>query len=70
MFADQPHNARSLEASGAGIAVFDTDTATIRNAIDRVLIDDDIHANAGQIAAEIAALPDVEAAAEQLLTRA
>jgi MGT family glycosyltransferase len=67
MFADQPHNARSLQASGAGIAVLDTDTATLRNGIERVLVDKDIHAQARQVAAEIAAMPDIEAATDELL---
>ena len=70
MFADQPHNARSLQASGAGIAVLDTDTATLRNAIEQVLVDEDIYAKARQIAAEIAAMPDMEAATDQLLALA
>ena len=70
MFADQPHNARSLQASGAGIAVFDTDTATLRSAIERVLVDKDIQAKARQVAAEIAAMPDIEAAADELLALA
>ena len=70
LFADQPHNARSLQASGAGIAVFDTDTATLRNAIERVLVDKDIQAKARQVAAEIAAMPDIEAATDELLALA
>ena len=67
MSADQPHNARSLQASGAGIAIFDTDTATLRNAIERVLVDEDIQRKVRQIAAEIAAMPDNEAATDELL---
>ena len=70
MFADQPHNARSLQASEAGIAVFDTDTASLRNAIERVLIDKNIQAKARQVAAEIAAMPDIEAATDELLALA
>lgn len=70
MFADQPHNAQSLQASGAGIAVVDTDTATLRNAIERVLVDKDIQTKARQVAAEIAAMPDIEAATDELLALA
>ncbi len=70
MFADQPHNARSLQASGAGIAVFDTESSTLRSAIERVLADKDIQAKARQVAAEIAAMPDIEAATDELLALA
>ena len=70
MFADQPHNARSLQASEAGIAVFDTDTASLRNAIEQVLIDKNIRARARQVAAEITAMPDIEAATDELLALA
>ncbi len=70
LFADQPHNARSLEASGAGIAVFDADPATLRGAIERILVDPDIRAKARQVAAEIAALPDIDEATDAVLAAA
>jgi UDP:flavonoid glycosyltransferase YjiC (YdhE family) len=70
LFAAQPQNARSLVASKAGIAVFDTDPASLRNAIEQVLIDKDIKATARQVAAEIAAMPHIEAATDELLALA
>jgi len=60
--ADQPENARRIEAVGAGIAVTDRDPAAIRAALERVLTDPAIRAGAGRLAAEIAATPDVDAA--------
>jgi UDP:flavonoid glycosyltransferase YjiC (YdhE family) len=65
-----PKNARSLVASKAGIAVFDTDPASLRNAIEQILIDKDIKATARQVAAEIAAMPHIEAATDELLALA
>ena len=70
LFADQPHNARLLQASGAGLAVFDRDAATLRTAVERVLIDEKIQGKARQVAAEIAAMDDIEAAADELLAMA
>ena len=67
LFADQPHNARSLDASGAGIAVFDTETTGLRSAIERVLVDDDIRGAAKKVAVEMAAMPDIQDAVEELL---
>jgi UDP:flavonoid glycosyltransferase YjiC (YdhE family) len=60
--ADQPENARRIEAVGAGIAVADRDPATICAALERALTDPAIRAGAGRLAAEIAATPDVDAA--------
>jgi UDP:flavonoid glycosyltransferase YjiC (YdhE family) len=60
--ADQPENARRIEAVGAGIAVADRDPASIRAALERALTDPAMRAGAGRLAAEIAATPDVDAA--------
>lgn len=67
LFADQPHNARSVEAMGAGVAVFTPDSATMRRAVERVLATPAMRVAAGRIAADIAALPDIEAATDKLL---
>ena len=70
LFADRPNNARSLDASGAGIAVFDTETTGLRSAIERVLVDDDIRGAAKKVAVEMAAMPDIQDAVEELLVLA
>lgn len=67
LFADQPHNARSVERTGVGVAVFTPDAASMRSAVERVLATPAMRDAAGRIAAEIAALPDIEAATDQLL---
>jgi UDP:flavonoid glycosyltransferase YjiC (YdhE family) len=67
LFADQPANARSVAASGAGIAVVDGTSEDIRAALQQVLADPAYRQRACDIAAEIAALPDMDAAADALL---
>jgi UDP:flavonoid glycosyltransferase YjiC (YdhE family) len=67
LFADQPANARSVAASGAGIAVVDGTAGDIRAALQQVLADPAYRQRARDIAAEIAALPDMDAATEALL---
>ncbi|BCG89171.1 glycosyl transferase [Mesorhizobium sp. 113-3-9] len=51
--ADQPENARRVEAAGAGIALPNPDTTSLRAAIERALADPRIRAAAGRIAHEI-----------------
>jgi UDP:flavonoid glycosyltransferase YjiC (YdhE family) len=67
LFADQPRNARAVEAAGAGIAVFDPDPASLRAALERVLSDAGLRDGARRIAAEMAAMPDMDAAVDALL---
>jgi UDP:flavonoid glycosyltransferase YjiC (YdhE family) len=62
LFADQPANATSVAASGAGIAVVDGTAADIRAALEKVLADPTYRQRAREIAAEISALPDMDAA--------
>lgn len=66
LFADQPHNARSLQISGAGIGVFDDDPIALRDAMERVQIDEDIQVKAQSVATEIATMPDIETATDAL----
>ena len=68
--ADQPHNARRVAAVGAGIALPDPDPARLRAAIERVLADESFTRSARRIAAEIAALPPIEAAVAALVALA
>lgn len=66
-FADQPQNARAIDELGAGIAVFDPDFSKLRSALQRVLSDPNMRAAAGRIAAEMAAMPSMDAAVDTLL---
>jgi len=70
LLADQPHNARSVEGTGSGVAVFTPDAASMHRAVARVLVTSAMRDAAGRIAAEMAALPDVDAAVDRLLTLA
>lgn len=67
LFADQPANARSVAASGAGIAVADGTAGDVRAALQQVLAEPAYRQRAGQIAEDIAALPDMDAAARALI---
>jgi UDP:flavonoid glycosyltransferase YjiC (YdhE family) len=67
LFADQPANAASVAASGAGIAVVDGTADDIRAALQQVLGDPSYRQRAGEIAAEIGALPAMDAAVGALL---
>jgi UDP:flavonoid glycosyltransferase YjiC (YdhE family) len=67
MFADQPENARAVAAAGAGVAVPTPDAAAITAAVERVLADLGLRAQAHRIAEEMAALPSVDEAVQALL---
>ena len=58
--ADQPDNARRVEASGAGTMIADPDVPSIQAAVKRVLADVEMRAAAGRIASEIAAMPSID----------
>jgi UDP:flavonoid glycosyltransferase YjiC (YdhE family) len=64
--ADQPYNAQRIAAVGAGLAIPNADVSTLRAAIERVLVDAELHAGAKKLAAEIAALPPLERAVDAL----
>ncbi|MFN2503953.1 MAG: glycosyltransferase [Acidimicrobiales bacterium] len=59
LFADQPHNARRVDAVGAGVALEGGPGAVagLASAVTRVLADERYRVGAGRIAAEIAGLP-------------
>jgi UDP:flavonoid glycosyltransferase YjiC (YdhE family) len=65
--ADQPFNARSIAASGAGLALNKPDAATLRSAIERVLGDPGFREAARVTSLEMSTLPTIDEAAEALL---
>jgi UDP:flavonoid glycosyltransferase YjiC (YdhE family) len=68
--ADQPYNAQRIAAVGAGIALQKPDVATVRSAVERVLVDPELRAGARRMAAEIAAMPPLEHAVDAMLALA
>jgi UDP:flavonoid glycosyltransferase YjiC (YdhE family) len=67
LFADQPHNAASVERAGAGIAVTDRSVPVLRAAIVRVLDDASMRQTAQRIGGEIAGMPGMDMAVDRLL---
>jgi UDP:flavonoid glycosyltransferase YjiC (YdhE family) len=67
LFADQPDNASRIEGAGAGIAVFKPDASSLRAAMERVLADTEMRANARRIADQMAAMPSIDDAIDALL---
>jgi UDP:flavonoid glycosyltransferase YjiC (YdhE family) len=65
--ADQPHNAQSIAAIGAGLALTKPDAETLRAAIQRVLGDEGFRRAASALSIEMAALPSVDDAVNALL---
>jgi MGT family glycosyltransferase len=65
LFADQPYNARRVEAVGAGIAV-SRDAEALRAAVQRVLEDGSYRAAAEGLAAEMRTQPPVDDALDLL----
>lgn len=66
LFADQPLNGRNVEAAGAGVALVDPDAASLRSAIERVLVDDGMRTAARRIADEMATMHSVDEAIDEL----
>jgi UDP:flavonoid glycosyltransferase YjiC (YdhE family) len=64
VFADQFENARRISAAGAGVTV---EAGGLRDGVRTVLADPSYGRAAGRIAAEMAAVPTVDAALERLL---
>jgi UDP:flavonoid glycosyltransferase YjiC (YdhE family) len=65
--ADQPQNAQSMAAIGAGLALTKPDAATLRAAIQRVLDDAGFRRVARSVSAEMAAMPGIDDAVRALL---
>ena len=65
--ADQPHNGRLVARAGAGLALTKPDAGALRAAIQSVLETRSVRAQAQKLADEIAAMPTVENAVDQLL---
>jgi hypothetical protein len=68
--ADQPLNAQSIAAVGAGLALNKPDAPTLRAAIERVLADSRFRDAARVVSRETFALPSVDEAANALLALA
>jgi UDP:flavonoid glycosyltransferase YjiC (YdhE family) len=66
LFADQPDNARRIEALGAGLAADKSDPAAIRAAVERLLEEPSFRLAAGRVALEAQTLPPIAEAAGAL----
>lgn len=64
--ADQPLNAKNVEAAGAGVALTDPDASSLRRAIERALADDNMRAAARGICDEMAAMHSIDEAIDEL----
>jgi UDP:flavonoid glycosyltransferase YjiC (YdhE family) len=67
MGADQPHNGRLVARAGAGLSLTKPDVGALRAAIQSVLETLSVRARAQKLADEIAAMPTIESAVDQLL---
>ena len=67
MFSDQPNNARAVEAVGAGLALFDTDVPSLRQAINHALSNDSFGRGAAKVAAEMADMQGMDTAIQTIL---
>jgi MGT family glycosyltransferase len=67
LFADQPDNARCLQGAGLCLSVEDADAAKLRDAITTVLADEGLHRRVELAARDIAAMPTLDQALNQLL---
>jgi UDP:flavonoid glycosyltransferase YjiC (YdhE family) len=65
--ADQPDNARRIAAIGAGLTVDTPDSAAMATALRRLLEESSFRNRSRALAAEIAALPDIDAAVDAML---
>ncbi|MEO5767671.1 MAG: glycosyltransferase [Polyangia bacterium] len=68
--ADQPHNARRIAAVGAGLALPNSDSASLSAALVRVLADPDFARAARRIADEIAVMPPIDTAVAAMVAMA
>ncbi len=66
LFADQPYNARRVEALGAGIVVHPPDPTAIRDALRRVLERETYRGSAAALAGAMRSAPPVDAALDLL----
>jgi UDP:flavonoid glycosyltransferase YjiC (YdhE family) len=66
LFADQPDNARIVDAAGVGVAVFNADADSLRVAMERVLTEARFRTRAREVAREMAAMADMDAAIDAM----
>ncbi len=64
--ADQPVTAHLVEATGAGISLPDPDALSLRAGLERALHDANMRTASGRIAREIAAMPSMAVAVQEL----
>jgi UDP:flavonoid glycosyltransferase YjiC (YdhE family) len=64
LFADQPHNASAIHATGAGLAVFDREADVLRAAILRSLEEQEMRLKAEELASEMAGMTPMSHAVE------
>jgi UDP:flavonoid glycosyltransferase YjiC (YdhE family) len=67
LFADQPYNARRVAALGVGVHLPSPTAEALRAAVRRALDDPELRRGAARVAAEIAALPTIDDAADRLI---
>ncbi len=67
MFADQPDNARAVDAAGCGTAVFDASPESLRMAIEHVLEDRTFGDAAQAVADEMRSFDSIDQAAQRML---
>ena len=68
LFADQPYNARRVEAVGAGLAVdIAGGAAALRDALERVLAEASFRDSAARVAAEMRALPTADEVLDRIV---
>jgi UDP:flavonoid glycosyltransferase YjiC (YdhE family) len=67
LFADQPYNARRMEAVGAGLALTAPDASALGVAVQRVLAEPEFRAGARRMAEEIAGLPPIDGVVDLLV---
>lgn len=66
LFADQPHNAAAIDATGAGVAVYDREADILRRAIERTLGDAEMRRKAEALAEEMGSMTPMAKAVEIL----
>lgn len=64
-FGGQPDNAKRIEKTGAGVALFEPDKGSFKAAIEQSLNDPKMRANAAGMAADMAQMPSLKEAIEE-----
>ena len=70
MFADQPNNARSVEAAGCGVAVFDATVQGLKSGIENALNNTALGQAAQTAARQMSSYPSIDKAVQVMLEHA